>query len=352
MKKILTALSFVVSIFLLQLSACKVDPSFHKKIVPNEPVRFYTPEGWPAPVYTFAGNQLTQDGFELGRRLFYDTRLSRDNSTSCASCHQQFAAFSMLDHPQSHGIEGKFGPRNAPGLFNIAWFPAYFWDGNEPSLDNFPIHPINNPVEMDEQVGNIIAKLSADASYRSYFEKAFGDGSISQDRIFKALALFQAALISANSKYDKYIRGENGGNLTEQESNGLKLFREKCEACHKEPLFTDFSYRNNGLRPSSVFNDSGRAIVTKLSDDLYKFKVPSLRNVALSRPYTHDGRFYTLEEVLEHYRTGIYTTATLDTSLRSGISMTDQEKKDIISFLQTLSDNEFVKDPRFSAPSN
>lgn len=333
------------------MMSCKVDPSFDKlTVTPAEPVSFYVPEGWPAPVYTFKGNELTQDGFELGRQLFYETRLSRDNTVSCGSCHQQFAAFSMLDHPQSHGIDGKFGTRNAPALHNIAWHPAFFWDGNEPSLDNFPIHPINNPVEMDEKIENVVAKLAADERYRQLFKKAYGSETVNQERIFKALAQFQAAMISSGSKYDKYVRGEDGGSMTEQELKGLALFREKCASCHKEPLFTDFSYRNNGLTVSTVYNDSGRAMITKRAGDMYKFKVPSLRNVALSRPYMHDGRFNTLEEVIDHYRTGIHQSPTLDSTLQAGITLTDQDKKDIISFLNTLTDNDFIKDQRFSEP--
>ena len=180
LKKTIIAGAAIAAVLTLQLVGCRVDPSFDEKVsvTPAAPVKFFVPEGWPQPVYTFQGNSLTQDGFELGRRLFYDTKLSRDNTVSCGSCHQQFAAFSMLDHPQSHGIDGKFGTRNAPSLFNIAWFPAYFWDGNEPMLNNFPIHPINNPVEMDESVSNIVTKLNSDGDYKKLFKNAFGDEAI------------------------------------------------------------------------------------------------------------------------------------------------------------------------------
>lgn len=352
MKKVFPVAGIVICALSLQLAGCKVDPSLDNglSVNPEQPVSFQVPSGWPAPVYTFQNNALTQEGFALGRKLFYDTRLSRDNTISCGSCHQQFAGFSMLDHPQSHGIDGKFGTRNAPALSNIAWEPAYFWDGNEPNLENFPIHPITNPVEMDDNMTNIVSKLSGNATYRQMFTAAFGSSDITAERIFKAIAQFQAAMISNNSRYDKYMRGESGGNFTAQELSGLNLFRAKCASCHQEPLFTDYSYRNNGLEPSPVFKDSGRAFVTKLAGDVYKFKVPSLRNVDLSRPYEHDGRFNTLEEAVEHYRTGIYNSSTLDTALNGGIQMTDAEKADIISFLKTLSDETYIKDPRFAEP--
>lgn len=350
MKKIMLLAALVGAIALLQLYSCRPDNS--NEIVPDtdNDISFNVPDGWPKPVYNFEGNTLSQAGFELGRKLFYDTHLSRDNTISCGSCHQQFAAFSHLDHPLSHGIEGKFGIRNSPGLFNLNWHPAFFWDGGVNHLEVQPINPIENPVEMDETLQNVVAKVSSDDTYKKMFQSAFGSTEVNTQRIFKALAQFMGAMVSSNSRYDKHERGEAGGSFTDQEERGLALFREKCASCHKEPLLSDFSYRNNGLVPNGSINDSGRARITQLADDIYKFKVPSLRNVGLSKPYMHDGRFNTLEEVLEHYATGIYKTPTLDPLLQNGISLSEQDKQDIKAFLLTLDDNEFIKDKRFAEP--
>lgn len=348
MKGLRTALLVFCCIAIVVIS-CKPDPSLDPENGNGASISFEVPQGWPQPVYLFQNNALTQSGFQLGRKLFYDTRLSRDNSVSCGSCHQQFAAFSHLDHPLSHGIDGLFGTRNAPALFNEAWLPTFFWDGNVTGIENQPIHPIENPVEMNETMPDAIAKVSADPDYVKRFQSAFGDGEVNAQRIFKALAQFMAAMVSSNSRYDQYVRGT--GSLSAQELNGLTLFRAKCESCHKEPMFTDYSFRNNGLIPDASLNDSGRAHVTGLAVDMRKFKVPSLRNVDLTRPYTHDGRFNTLDAMLQHYRTGIYQSTTLDTTLRNGIQMTDIEKQDIIAFLKTLTDTSFVKDPRFAEPA-
>lgn len=336
-------------IIVASVSSCRKGNSSNDTIPDTSGlISFNVPQGWPQPTYGFQNNKLTQAGFELGRTLFYDVRLSKDNTISCGSCHAQFAAFSHLDHPLSHGINGLFGTRNAPGIFNMAWKPAYFWDGGVINLESQPINPIENPVEMDETIADVVAELGAIEAYKQLFKNAFGDETVNSQRIFKALAQFMGAMVSANSKYDKYTRGEHGGSLTEQELHGLELFRNKCGSCHTEPLFTDYSYRNNGLVPDPGLNDSGRAHITANPGDRYKFMVPSLRNVDLTRPYMHDGRFNTLDAVLENYRTGIFPSASLDTALKNGIVMTDDEKEDIIAFLKTLSDNTFIKDKRFS----
>lgn len=348
MRKSFGIVLFIACWIVLTVIGCKPDPSLDPDKDNGALVSFDVPQGWPQPVYTFQNNPLTQAGFQLGRKLFYDTRLSRDNSISCASCHQQFAAFSHLDHPLSHGIYGLFGKRNAPALFNEAWLPTFFWDGGVINIENQPINPIENPVEMNETMPEVIAKVTADADYSKRFKAAFGDETINSQRIFKALSQFMCAMVSSNSRYDQYMRGT--GSLSTQELNGLTLFRAKCASCHKEPMFTDYSFRNNGLTPDAALNDSGRAHITGLAEDMRKFKVPSLRNIDLTRPYAHDGRFNTLDAMLEHYRTGIYQSATLDTALSNGIQMSDNEKQDIIAFLKTLTDTSFVKDPRFAEP--
>ncbi len=303
------------------------------------------PQGFPPPVYTFENNPLTQNGFELGRKLFYDPILSLDSSTSCGSCHQQFAAFAHFDHAVSHGINNLLGTRNAPALYNLAWQQAFMWDGGVNHIEVQPLAPITNPVEMDETLPHVIQKLQAHPKYPALFKSAFGSDSITSQNMFRAFAQFMGMLNSYQSKYDEYVAGTT--TLSADEMEGLQLFRQKnCTACHSEPLFTDLSYRNNGL--DSVFADSGRAHITFLSDDLGKFKAPSLRNVAVTKPYMHDGRFEKLSDCLEHYNSGIKQSSTLDPQLASGIALSQDEKNKIISCLNTLTDNKFITDKRFS----
>lgn len=324
------------------ISGCMPDPM----IDPQKAITFDVPQGWPEPFYKFDNNPLSDARFELGRKLFFDPRLSRDNTISCGSCHQPFAAFSQLDHDVSHGVDNLLGTRNSPALFNLAWYTSFFWDGGVNHIESQPIAPIQNPVEMDEKLENIIAKLKADPDYKTRFNQAFGSDTINSQRIFKAIAQFMALLVSKDSKYDKYTRGEAGGALTASETKGLSIFEQNCASCHKAPLFSDFSYRNNGLKPSAI-NDSGRAHITKEAVDMYKFKVPSLRNLKYTQPYMHDGRFSTLEQVLDHYTSGIHTSPTLDPLLGAGIQLSAQDKTDLINFLGTLNDETFVKNPRF-----
>ncbi|MBL7930010.1 MAG: cytochrome-c peroxidase [Bacteroidia bacterium] len=325
-------------------SACSVDPDLSPAPLPEEKIEFVIPQGFPQPVYNFTGNPLTTDGFKLGRKLFHDPLLSRDNSTSCESCHQQFASFAHLDHPVSHGIDNQFGTRNSPSLFNLIWHPSFMWDGGINHIEVQPIAPITNPIEMDESLGNVINKLRNHPQYPALFKKAFGSDSITTQLMLRAFAQFMGMMNSYRSKYDKYIRGE--AELTLQENSGLNIFRAKCESCHKEPLFSDFSFRNNGL--DDVFpSDSGRAHITSLPEDIGKFKVPSLRNVSVSRPYMHDGRLQTLSQCIDHYRFHVKPSPTLDPLLVNGITLSESEKQDLLQFLNTLTDYEFINDPRF-----
>jgi cytochrome c peroxidase len=203
---------------------------------------------------------------------------------------------------------------------------------------------------MDETLANVVQKLQSSSTYRTLFRDAYGSDSITSQMMLKAMSQFMALLISADSKYDKYIRGESGGTLTAQELSGLNLFRQKCGSCHVEPLFTDLTFRNNGL--DSVFvDDPGRALITQSPADSGKFKVPSLRNVELSFPYMHDGSINTLDKVLNHYSTGVKNSTTLDPLLNGGIQLTTQEKADIISFLRTLTDHKFVTNKEFADPN-
>ena len=312
-----------------------------------EPINLQIPDGWPKPAGNiFAKNKLTEQGFQLGKKLFYDGLLSKDSLISCASCHQQFAAFATYDHDLSHGVHNSFSTRNAPALINLAWMKELQWDGGANHIEVQPLAPITADNEMGEKLDSILLKLKKDSVYRRMFKAAFGDPAINSQRILKALAQFTGSLISANSKYDKVKRGEATFNMYEQ--NGYDVFKLKCAGCHKEPLFTDNSFRNNGLALNR-FNDYGRQTITGDRHDSLKFKVPTLRNVQVTFPYMHDGRIYSLYQVLDHYRKGIITSQpTLDSSLRNRITMTDKEKNDVVYFLYTLTDSSFLKNRRFA----
>lgn len=338
-------LLYILLISILFLSACKPDKAPDTPPVSNDYV-FKQPDGFPTPVYDFKNNTVTQAGFELGRKLFYDPALSKDSTISCGTCHKQYAAFSDVGHHVSHGINSLLGTRNSPALFNMAWSPTFFWDGGVTHLELQPLAPITNPVEMDETMAGVVTKISNIAAYRPMFKAAFGSDTVTTQAIMRAFAQFMGMMVSNQSKYDKVLRGE--ASFTSDEQAGYVLFKDNCAACHTEPLFSDFSFRNNGL--DTVFTDEGRKHITQLNADLGKFKVPSLRNVAITFPYMHDGRFETLEEVIVHYTNGIKNSATLDNALKTPIVLTSTQKAQLIVFLKTLTDNTFITDKRFSEP--
>ncbi|WP_109830442.1 cytochrome-c peroxidase [Reichenbachiella versicolor] len=314
----------------------------------NNDYKFISPVNFPEPTYTFENNQITEAGFELGRHLFYDPILSVDGTVSCNSCHQLSLAFAdAQQHPLSIGVNDRLGIRNAPSLANLAYFTEFFWDGGVTHLDHVPINAIEAEFEMDEELSNVVQKLRQSSKYDSLFKQAFDVDEITSPFMLYALAQFTTMMVSANSKYDKYVRNEEES-LTEQELRGLESFEAKCSSCHSGVLFTDMSYRNNGI--SSDFVDLGRATITELESDIGKFRVPSLRNVQRTSPYMHNAKFKTLEEVLDHYESGISISETLDSSLEKGIVFENGEKDDIIVFLKTLTDYEFISDERFTAP--
>ena len=328
--------------------------SCSKKTTANKtgptPLEFKVPDGFPAPVYDFNGNPLTEEGFELGRTLFYDGRLSADGNFPCASCHQQFAAFSTYDHSFSHGFDNRFTTRNAPGLFNLAWQKEFNLDGGVNHLEVQPLGPITAQNEMAETLENVLNKLRADAGYRQLFKAAFGDDEITSQRMLKALAQFTVSLVSANSKYDLYKKGLV--TFTPYEERGYALFKEKCASCHTEPLFTDLSYRNIGLPTIPGIDDRGRMKITGDPSDSLKFKVPSLRNIVLTMPYMHDGRFASIEACLQHYKNGVVQSPTVDPLLKNGISLDVSQVVDMVAFLRTLTDTTLSKSRRFADPEN
>ncbi len=313
-----------------------------------QPIKLEVPKGWPEPYAIFSSNPLTEEGFQLGRKLFYDGRLSKDGNFSCGSCHQQFAAFATFDHDFSHGFEDQFTTRNSPGLHNLAWVPLYHWDGGVNHIEVQALSPLTAHNEMAEDVDSVLNKLRQDDKYKKMFKNAFGSDTINSQKMLKALAQFVGTLVSAGSKYDKVMRKEETFNPSEQ--HGYEVFQAKCADCHKEPLFTDNSFRNNGLILNPWLNDYGRMHITGESEDSLKFRVPTLRNVGVTQPYMHDGRFYSLGQVVEHYRSGIQQSSTLDPSLVNGIEFTPKEKYDLVLFLGTLTDSIFLKNPRFAQP--
>ncbi len=332
---------------LLICTSCSDDD---EPIDPIDRYEFVVPENFPQPRYTFDNNPVTKEGFELGKELFYDPILSRDGSVSCNNCHIQATAFADSPiHPLSVGVDNRLGIRNAPSLTNMAFFPEFFWDGGVTHLDFVPINAIEAPFEFDETVENVVAKLNAKEKYKRMFRDAFGIEEITLPFALHALSQFTNMMVSANSKYDQYIRNE-GASFSVLELEGMEIFQEKCASCHAGELFTDFSNRNNGL--DSTLADTGRNQITALESDIGKFRVPSLRNVALTAPYMHNARFSTLKEVLDHYDDGMVHYETIDEIFvaqdgRLGIDLDENDKEAIITFLNTLTDTEFVRDTLF-----
>lgn len=318
-----------------------------EELAPKEAeVTFAIPSNFPAPVYNFEDNKLTNDGFALGKKLFYEGRLSADKSISCGSCHQQFAGFANLDHAVSHGVNNCQGKRNSPPLFNLAWHKGFFWDGGVKNIENVPLNAIADVCEMATDIQSIITFLKSTPPYPDLFKKAFGTTEINSQLVLKSIAQFSAVLVSGNSKYDQVVRKEKGATFTADEQAGYLLFKSKCASCHKEPLFSDFSYRNNGL--DLVSKDEGRSHITGLQSDFGTFKVPTLRNIEYTGPYMHDGRFYSLDEVLEHYNSGVKASQNLDPLLKNGIALNNTEKSQIKAFLKTLTDHDFINNKLYS----
>jgi cytochrome c peroxidase len=300
-----------------------------------------------------ADNPLTEEGVALGARLFQETRLSSNNQLSCSSCHEREHAFA--DRAKfSAGVDGQLGRRNAMPLFNLAWQKEFFWDGRVTGLRHQTLAPIQDAHEMAETLDRVVSKLSQHRDYPPLFKRAFGTETVTAERVGLALEQFLFTLISQESKFDRAARGDVP--LSEQEQRGLRLFVTEndparglrgadCFHCHGGNLFTSGAYANNGL--DRVSSDLGRAKVTGLATDEGKFRVPSLRNVAVSAPYMHDGRFATLEEVVAHYNRGIQSSATLDPNLAKhpqlGLNLSQADEQALVAFLRTLTDDSFLQ---------
>jgi cytochrome c peroxidase len=322
-------------------------------IAPNAaPYRFSFSKFFPQPNLP-CDNPLTGEGVALGGKLFFDRRLSSNDRLSCAACHRPNDAFS---DPRrfSRGVDGEIGTRNAMPLENLAWKNSFFWDGRAQTLREQVLQPIQNPIEMHESLANVVAKISADKNYSRLFENAFGSPEITADKIARALEQFLLVQVSFDSKYDRVMNGQ--ANFTAQEQRGFELFNTEydpyhgqfgadCFHCHGGPLLQSQDFANNGL--DSAFYDLGRYQITKHAGDAGKFAVPSLRNVAVTAPYMHDGRFRTLEEVVEHYCTGMKRSATLDPNLAKhpdgGVPLSMGDKHALVAFLKTLTDEKYLR---------
>lgn len=315
----------------------------------NPIIKVDVPKGWPKPVHDFEKNPVTAQGFELGRKLFFDPVLSGDSTISCASCHLPYTNFTHVDHALSHGIGGLKGTRNTLAIMNVAWNKSFMWDGGVNNIEVQPLAPLESKVEMHSSLNTVLPRLKRSAWYVQKFKMAFGQQTEITGQLFlKALSQYMLALQTSNSKYDKVMRKEKGVSFTEAEARGLDLFRKNCSSCHTEPLFTNNSFENNGLEPDAFLKDGGRIKITHKESDSLKFRVPSLRNIELSYPYMHDGRFRNLQMVLFHYNDDVHQTINLSEKLKKPMGLTEQNKNDIIAFLKTLTDMDFLRNPEFT----
>lgn len=349
---------------MLIFSNCKKDPDDPTEEVVVYDATLYEFNTGKFPMPDFHGNAPTKEGVALGRMLFYEKMLSKDGSQACASCHLQSHGFT--DTAQfSIGVEGKRGGRQAMSVFNTAWHTnEFFWDGRAHLLRDQSLKPIQDPLEMNETLENVVSKLSGSKMYRDQFFRAFNSEEVTPEKMSLAMEQFMNTIISNQSKYDKYLAGK--ATLTESEERGRRLFflefnefipqesGADCAHCHSGFNFSNSFYANNGLDAEGEFKDNGREKTTKNPADRAKFKIPSLRNIAMTAPYMHDGRFKTLEEVIDHYNNGVKESSTVDPAIRptinTGLRLSAQDKADLVAFLHTLTDNTIATDERFSDP--
>lgn len=359
MKKIT---SLILFIFLL---ACTREEADMNDLLgePYQPTAVTIDLAPPFPKMEFpADNPLTEEGIALGRRLFYDPILSVDSTISCSSCHH--LASSFTDNKSiSFGVDQTPGNRSSMSLLNIGYhYKGFFWDGRSKTLEAQALIPVEDPLEMKETWPNVIEKLKRHKTYPILFRKAFGildRDSIQKELVVKAIAQFERTLISSGtSKYDLVKKGL--ATFTEDEAIGEDLFFDitidvkdaECGNCHSGVLFTSLQYANNALDEITDINDFEDKGLGQITNDIYdngKFKIPGLRNIALTAPYMHDGRFETLEEVLDHYNMGGHPSPTVDPIIRP-LNLTDLEKQQIIAFMHTLTDTAFVQNESFSNP--
>jgi len=326
---------------IMLLTSCN---SINYDEIPNDNLELQIeyPNYFPALNKAYYTNTPTKYGVALGEKLFHDKRLSADNTISCASCHMQEFAFAD-NHSSAVGIKNRIGMRNTPPIQNLAFINQYNWDGNKFTLESQPIVPIITHEEMNSSILEVIEKIKDDPEYKNLFKKTFGDENIIGERIYRSIAQYEYTLVSANSKYDKVQ--QNRATFTVAENRGYITFQQKCVSCHNTALFTDQSFRNIGFPINPNKEEAGRARVTGDESDYLKFRVPTLRNVEYTAPYGSFGQFATLKDVLDYLDKGVIPSKNLDPVLQQNgnrIPLTEQEKEDLIAFMKTLSDSDFV----------
>lgn len=308
-------------------------------------------EPWNLPPAPLPAHTSTPERIELGRRLFFDPRLSGDDSIACATCHAPELAFTDALARSDVGASGALLPRNAPALANLAWASSLFWDGGAKNLESFVFAPIASPDEMAQDPRALVAELGADELYAEEFARAFPGESVSVSTVMRAVAAYLRSLVSATSRYDRWRRGE-GASLSADELTGLSVYEARCSRCHATDLFTDHQFHNDGLENSFEYPENdprlGRARITFDPNDLGAFRTPTLRNLGYTAPYMHDGRFTTIDEVLDHYATGVEDSTSLDPSLRGddgrlGIELVTEDRRTLLAFLRTLDAPDFVR---------
>lgn len=304
-------------------------------------------EYFPEPKYPIADSDSPI--VALGRELFHDPILSKDSTISCTSCHSQYNAFSHSDHALSHGISDQIGTRNAPALINVAWAESFMWDGASFSLEAQVLTPLTAHHEMDNSLDTILHRLRNHTKYSYLVQQAFGESPIQTKHVLKAIADFESTLISRNSRYDSMRL--HLLQFTEQEQKGYQLFKQHCNRCHTEPLFTNGRFANNGLPIDTSLLDFGRFHITQDSAHLRHFKIPTLRNLLYSFPYMHDGRFKRLREVLKHYAEGINMHDNTRSIIKP-IPLNSNDIIDLMSFLHALTDRTYIFNPAFSQIQN
>lgn len=334
----------ILSFLIIQLiSSCTKEDVYEPFIFDNPEIEVAIPVNFPELNNSFYTNKPTKYGVKLGEKLFFDKKLSANNTISCSSCHIQANAFSD-GISEAIGIYGRVGFRNTPPVQNMAFMQFYNWDGNKQALESQPLVPIITHEEMDSSILEVISKLETEEEYLHLFYNAFGDSKITGDRIYNSIAQYEYTLISANSKYDKAKRNE-GETFTENEILGYKTFQDKCATCHSTELFTDQSFRNIGFPKNPNTDEAGRTRVTGKTEDISRFRVPSLRNIEYTAPYGSFGQFATLKEVLDYLDNGVLEADNLDSVLKENnnqIPITEEEKDNLILFMKTLSDTDFI----------
>jgi len=367
MNKKIVLVSGILLSFIMILVACKKDEASAESTAEYDSTPYtlkYINNTLPIPNLP-ADNPLTQSKVDLGRMLFFEKEMSLDGTISCGSCHTQTDGFSDAN-TFSEGVGGSLGTRQAMAIVNLAWHDSgFFWDGRSATLREQSLKPIEDALEMKETLANVVLKLQQKQEYKDQFMRAFGSEEITSEKMGLALENFMFSVVSDDSKFDRFLIGQ--ALLSDSEERGRVLFFGEyneffpatsgadCAHCHAGNNFENNEFANNGMDTDAEFVDMGREDVTNDPADRAKFKVPTLRNIEMTSPYMHDGRFTTLEEVVDHYNNNIENSSTVDGALlgttSTGLMLDAQEKQDLINFLKTLTDQRYLENPEYHDPN-